>query len=310
MTSKKISIITPCYNEEEVIVETYKQLTQVMQASFSNYELVFINDGSRDNTFSILSSMANEDSHVKVLNFSRNFGHQPAVSAGINNCTGDYAIIIDADLQDPPKCIPEMVQLAIEENANVVYGVRKTRQGETWFKKITAKYFYRMLNYFSETSIPVDTGDFRLIDKKIINQYKKLKERQKYIRGLISWLGFKQVPYYYDRDARLAGETHYPFMRMVSFAIRGLLYFSKKPLNIATNVGLTCVFFAFLYFLIYLILKIFHPESVVSGWTSLVGLVVFFGGIQLISIGLIGNYIGSMFEEIKGRPEYIIDEEV
>jgi glycosyltransferase involved in cell wall biosynthesis len=308
MIDKPISIIVPCYNEEQVIRETHLQLSNVLKKHFNNYEVIFVNDGSKDNTLNILNKLAKEDKHLKIINFSRNFGHQPAVSAGIDNCSGDYAIIMDADLQDPPQCIPDMVALAIAEQANVVYGVRKTRKGETLFKKITAKYFYQLLNYFSEINIPIDTGDFRLIDKKIIKQYKKLKERNKFIRGLISWIGYKQIPFFYDRDARLAGETHYPFTKMFAFAIKGLLYFSKHPLYIAINIGLSCVVLSVLYFLVFVVLKLTRPEMVVQGWTSLVGLLVLLGGLQLLGIGLIGVYIGNMFDEIKARPEYIIDD--
>jgi len=213
MKNPSISIIVPCYNEEAVIDETFRQLKEVLEATFSDFEILFINDGSRDQTLTKLTAIASTNPFVKILSFSRNFGHQPAVTAGINYCKGDYAIIIDADLQDPPKAIPEMVALAKETQANVVYGVRKIRHGESIFKKLSAKIYYRLLNYFSETQIPVDTGDFRLIDRTIISHFNKLTEKHKYIRGLISWLGFKQVPYYYDREERFAGETHYPFFK-------------------------------------------------------------------------------------------------
>ncbi len=303
-----LSVIVPCYNEEAIIAETNAELHKVLSVGDINFEILYVNDGSADQTPEILKKLASESEHVKVINFSRNFGHQPAVSAGLKHCTGDYAVIIDADLQDPPSCIPEMLQMAINENAEVVYGVRKVREGETWFKKFTAKIFYRILNYFSEYKIPVDTGDFRLVKRNVIDEFNKLHERQKYIRGLVSWLGFKQVPYYYNRSKRMAGETHYPFWKMVAFATRGLLYFSKKPLQIATNLGAFCVVGSLLFLIFSLIHKYLQPELYVTGWTSTICLVVFFGGVQLVTIGLLGSYIGNMFDEVKGRPEYIVKE--
>jgi glycosyltransferase involved in cell wall biosynthesis len=225
-----LSVIIPCYNEEEVIEESYKRLVKVMKDNkIEDFELIFVNDGSKDKTFDILCGIAANDKKVKVISFSRNFGHQPAVAAGINNCNGEYAVIIDADLQDPPELIPQMLKLCISENANVVYGVRKERKGETFFKKLSAKLFYRFLNKLSEVPIPLDTGDFRLIDKKMIDVFKNLPERNKFIRGLISWAGFKQIPFYYVREPRFAGETKYPLKKMIRFALTGIMYFSKKP---------------------------------------------------------------------------------
>jgi len=303
-----LSVIVPCYNEEAILKQTNAELHSVLNANNTDFEIIYINDGSEDQTTHFLKNIASASENVRVINFSRNFGHQPAVSAGLEYCKGDYAVIIDADLQDPPKCIPEMLQTAIDQDADVVYGVRKVREGETFFKKLTAKLFYRILNYFSEYKIPVDTGDFRLVKRNVINEFNKLQERQKYIRGLVSWLGFKQVPYFYNRDKRIAGETHYPFWKMVSFATRGLLYFSKKPLQIATNLGAFCVLGSLAFLIFSLIHKYLSPELYVTGWTSTIGLVVFFGGVQLITIGLLGSYIGNMFDEVKGRPEYIVKE--
>lgn len=301
-----LSVIVPCYNEEAGIAEAHKCLIKTLEDLSRGYEIIYINDGSRDKTLDILVDIKNSSNHVKVVDFSRNFGHQPAVSAGLAVCNGEYAVIIDADLQDPPACIPDMLQLAIDQNADVVYGVRKVRAGETWFKKMTAKLFYRILNYFSEHKIPVDTGDFRLISRQVIDEFNRLKEKHKYIRGLISWLGFKQIPYYYNREERFAGKTHYPFWKMVSFATRGLLYFSKKPLQIATNLGIFCVFGAVLFLIVSLIQFIINPHQFVTGWTSIICLVIFFGGVQLLTIGLLGSYIGNMFDEVKERPEYIV----
>jgi glycosyltransferase involved in cell wall biosynthesis len=306
-----VSIIIPCFNEELVIAETYKRASKVMTSfETKGYEIIFINDGSKDNTFSILKSIARDDKSVKIINFSRNFGHQPAVTAGIGVCTGDIAIIIDADLQDPPDLFPAMIQKHLDENANVVYGQRESRKGETFFKKITSSIFYRFINYLSDTPLPVDTGDFRLIDRHVIEAFKNLPEKNKYIRGLISWVGYKQVPILYNREERYAGETKYPLSKMIKFASTSMLYFSKKPLKIALALG-------FLSLLVGLLLGIyvisglyFRPETMVSGWASIVISIIFFGGVQLLTIGVLGEYLGNVFDEIKNRPEYIIHEKI
>ena len=305
-----LSVIIPCYNEELVILETYKRLTEVMQKTDMDYEFVFINDGSRDQTFPILFQLSQEDNSVKIINFSRNFGHQCAVTAGINNCNGDLAVIIDADLQDPPEVILNMLEIQRKENANVVYGVRKKREGESWFKLVTAKYFYRTLNKLSDVKFPVDTGDFRLIDRTIIDEFNRLHEKNKYIRGLISWMGYKQLPCYYERKERFAGETKYPLKKMLKFASTGLLSFSKKPLKVSIWAGSASVLIGLIYALIILIMKIVHPASFVVGWTSIIFIVIFFGGVQLLTIGILGEYIGNLFDEAKDRPEYIIKEKV
>ena len=303
-----LSIIVPCYNEEKVIDETYKQLTQQIATLDKSYEIIFINDGSKDTTIDILKNIATKDNHVKIIDFSRNFGHQCAVSAGLKYCTGEIAAIIDADLQDPPAVILEMINIMETEQANVVYGVRKHRTGESWFKLITAKWFYRALNALSEVKFPIDTGDFRIVDRKVINQFNGLKEKNKYIRGLISWMGFKQVPCYYNREKRFAGETKYPLRKMLKFAMIGLFYFSKKPLQVATSLGIICLGLGLLYFLWMLIAVIFSLINTVPGWLSIIGIIIFFGGVQLLTIGVLGRYIGNIFDETKERPEFIVNE--
>lgn len=305
---EKISIVVPCYNEELVILETHAQLSAMLKSLNRNYELIYINDGSKDNTRALLNEIKSKDDAVKIIHLSRNFGHQPAVSAGLKNASGEYIIIIDADLQDPPSLIPEMIAKAKDENANVVYAVRESRVGETWFKKLTAKYYYRLINSMSETKFPLDTGDFRLIDRKVVDVFNKIDEKQKYIRGIISWIGFKQVPIFYHRDERYAGESHYPMAKMLQFAMRGLLYFSKKPLTLATNFGVILVLLSILSLVAQFIKWLLYPESFLIGWMSLFSAIVFFGGIQLLTIGILGAYIGNIFDEVKNRPEYIIDE--
>jgi dolichol-phosphate mannosyltransferase len=304
-----ISVIIPCFNEEKVLESTYHRISAVLGGKQEmDYELLFVDDGSIDSTPAILKSIAEKDRRVTVIRFSRNFGHQSAVSAGLQHCRGDLAVIIDADLQDPPEVVPDMLQQLKTEKANVVYGVRKRRKGETWFKLFTAKMFYVLLNKLSEVPIPLNTGDFRVIDRKVINAFNALPENTKYIRGLISWMGFKQIPYYYERDARFAGSTKYSLTKMIRFASTGIFYFSKKPLQIATAVGFLSVGIGLLLSAWLLFNKFVNPQFLVSGWTSIVLVVIYFGGVQLLTIGILGQYIGNLFDEVKRRPEYIVDE--
>jgi len=305
---KKLAVIVPCYNEELVIAESYRRTKAVMEKLSILTEIIYINDGSRDKTRDILNEIASKDTHVKVIHFSRNFGHQPAVTAGINNCDADLAVIMDVDMQDPPELIPDILELQEREQANVVYCVRKSRSGESVFKKLTAKMFYRFLNNMSEVQFPVDTGDFRMVDRKIMDQFDRFQERGKYIRGLISWLGYKQVPFYYEREARIAGETKYPISKMLKFASTAMLYFSKKPLRIVVGLGFIAVVLGLLLALYFAVGKIYGFSNAETGWTSIMTTVIFFGGVQLLTVGVLGQYIGVLFDEIKARPEYVIDE--
>lgn len=305
---KKLSVIIPCFNEEEVLYESYKRTKAVLDKLPCEAEIIYVNDGSRDKTRAILDDIATSDTNVKVLHFSRNFGHQPAVSAGIKNCHTDLAIIMDADLQDPPELIPDILSLQEKEQANSVYCVRKSREKESFFKRFTARMFYRTMNRMSEIEFPLDTGDFRLIDRKIMNEFNRMNEHGKYIRGLVSWIGFKQIPFYYERKARAAGETKYPLRKMIKFASNALLYFSKKPLRIAMGLGFIAVIIGIVLAIWLMLGKIYGFSNAETGWTSIMTIVVFFGGVQLITIGVLGQYIGVLFDEIKNRPEYIIDE--
>jgi len=305
---KTLAVIVPCYNEEAVINESYRRTKDVLQALPNQTEIIYINDGSADRTRVLLDAIAEKDPQVKVIHFSRNFGHQPAVTAGINYCKTDLAIIIDADMQDPPELIPGILELQEKEQANVVYCVRKSREGESFFKLFSAKMFYRIMNSMSEVQFPLDTGDFRLIDRKVMMEFDRLKEKGKYIRGLISWIGFKQVPFYYEREARIAGETKYPLSKMFKFASNALLYFSKKPLKLAMSMGFIAVLVGIILAIWFTLGKIYGFTNADSGWTSIIIAVIFFGGVQLITVGVLGQYIGILFDEIKARPEYVIDE--
>jgi len=303
-----LSLIVPCYNEAAVIDATYERFKKVMDGLIDyKPELIFINDGSKDNTGELLSAIAKRDCRVNVLHFSRNFGHQPAVTAGIHFCKSDLAIIMDADLQDPPELIPEILEKQRVENANVVYCVRQKRDGVSFMKKFSYKLFYRSLNKLSEVPFPLDTGDFRLIDRKVMDEFNHFREKNKYIRGIISWVGFKQIPLYYERDARFAGETKYPLSKLVHLAGTAMLYFSKKPLKVAVGLGFISVMIGLIYAVWIILGKIYGFTNASSGWSSIIVLVVFFGGVQLLTIGVLGQYIGIIFDEVKDRPEYIVE---
>lgn len=304
----KLSVIVPCYNEEDVILESYRHTKSALDTLTHETEIIYINDGSTDKTYDLLNEIAAQDARVKVLHFSRNFGHQPAITAGIHNCDADWAIVMDADLQDPPELIPDILELREKEQANVVYCVRRTREKEPWFRLLAIKLFYRFFNGFSEVKFPLDTGDFRLMDRQVMNEFSRLREHSKYIRGLVSWIGFRQVPFYYERKGRYAGETKYPYRSLIRLAMTALTYFSKKPLQIATGLGFFAVLVGIVLAVWFTLGKIYGFSNAGSGWTSLMTTIVFFGGVQLLTIGVLGQYIGILFDEIKGRPEYIIQE--
>lgn len=301
-----ISVVVPCFNEEEVFATTLQRLTEVLaQVEYKyQYELIFVNDGSTDNTFNLLEQAALADDHLKVLSFSRNFGHQVAITAGLDHCKGDAAVVIDADLQDPPKVILEFIQ-KWEEGFDVVYGKRRERVGETHFKLITAKYFYRIINRLSDVEIPMDTGDFRLMDRKPLDQFLSMREVYRFVRGMVAWVGFKQVFVEYDREERFAGTTKYPLKKMLKLASDAILSFSNIPLKLATFLGFVTSAIAFIGIIYALFTRLF-TENYEPGWTMLMLSVLMIGGIILIVLGIIGGYIGRIYGEIKKRPLYII----
>jgi len=304
-----VSIVVPCYNEEGVIAETHRRLSQVLSAQAGlEVEILYIDDGSRDKTWSILQTLPSTSNvTVRALTLSRNFGHQLAVSAGIDRAKGDAVVLIDADLQDPPEVLPEMIR-EWQSGWDVVYGVRAERAGESAFKRATAAMFYRFINKLSEVPIPVDTGDFRLMDRKVVDALMAMPEHDRFIRGMVSWLGFRQKALPYKRDARWAGETKYPLSKMIKFALTAISSFSTSPLKIASWVGFATSGAAVLGMLYVVGLRLF-TSTWVQGWTALMLAVLFIGGIQLLVLGIMGEYIGRIYGESKRRPLFLIREE-
>ncbi len=303
-----ISIVVPMYFEEEVAQECYNRLKGVMDEHYYNYEFIFVNDGSTDRTMEILHSIAAMDPQAKIVNFARNFGHQTAVTAGVEYASGDAIIIIDADLQDPPEVIPSLIE-KWREGFEVVYAKRKKRAGETKFKLLTAKYFYKFLNYMADIEIPKDTGDFRLIDRKVANVFTQMTERNRFVRGMFSWIGFKQTFIEYERDERFAGETKYPLRKMLRFASDGIIAFSTKPLKIVMSLGFFSVLVSFGVLAYTILVKLFGQE-VEAGWASIMVAITFFSGIQLLGMGIVGEYIARIYDESKNRPIYVVRETI
>ena len=308
---KKISLVIPMYYEEEVANECYEKVSSVLKKLEDkyDYEIIFVNDGSKDKTLEILEEIAKKDEKAKIISFSRNFGHQAAVTAGLKEVTGDAIVIIDADLQDPPELIPEMLELW-EQGNEVIYGKRKTRKGESAFKLLTAKMFYKTLNALSDVEIPKDTGDFRLVDRKVVDVINSLPEHNKFLRGLFSWVGFKQKAYEYERQERYAGKTKYPLKKMLKLASDGIISFSSKPIKLVGALGILSIFISIIILIYALISYIFKLNDLSAGWTSIMVAITFFAGVQLLSLWVISEYIGRIYDEAKGRPQYIIDKKI
>ena len=307
---KKLSIIIPMYYEEKVVNECYKRLKQMVEKLKGyDYELIFVNDGSKDNTLNLLEEIAKNNNKVKIISFSRNFGHQAAVTADLKYVTGDAIVIIDADLQDPPEEIPEMLKLW-EQGYEVIYGKRKSRKGESAFKLLTAKMFYNTLDALSDVEIPKDTGDFRLVDRKVVNTINEMPEHNKFLRGLFSWVGYKQIPFEYERQERFAGKTKYPLKKMLKLASDGIISFSTKPLKLVGYVGIVSILLSLIILIYSLVSFAFNLNNLTAGWTSIMVTVTFFAGVQLLSIWIISEYIGRIYDESKNRPQYIIDKKI
>ena len=301
-----LSVVAPCFNEEGVLHELYRRISQVLDGSGVSWELVLVNDGSRDRTPEIMRELHVQDERVKVVDFARNFGHQIAVTAGMDYARGDAVVLIDADLQDPPELILEMLA-KWREGYEVVYAIRAERKGETWFKEFTAKMFYRIIYKITDIDIPMDTGDFRLMDRKVVNALKTMHEKHRFMRGMSVWVGFRQTGVKYVRAERYAGETKYPLKKMLKFAMDGITSFSYFPLQLATYIGFVAALLAVLGIMVTIILRLSGSHAFFGQATTLVS-VLFLGGVQLICLGILGEYLGRIYDEVKGRPLYIVRE--
>jgi glycosyltransferase involved in cell wall biosynthesis len=300
-----ISVVAPAYNEEEVLETFYERVTKVLADIGAPYEIVLVNDGSRDNTLAMMHAMRARDEHITVVDLSRNFGKEIALTAGLDHTRGDVVVVLDSDLQDPPELIPEMLE-GWREGYDVVYGVRSQRDGETWFKKATAKAFYRLIGKISRVQIPQDTGDFRLMTQRTVRELTRLREEHRFMKGLFAWIGFPAKPLYYRRDARVAGTTKWNYLKLMNLAIEGITSFTITPLKVATVLGSSIAFLSFIY-ACYVIWKTLMYGDPVRGYPSLMVTVLFLGGVQLIAIGLLGEYIGRIFNEVKRRPLYLVN---
>ena len=300
-----LSVIVPCFNEQEGIAECHRRLTEVLRETGAPYEIVYVNDGSRDGTYALLSAIQTEDDQVVLVDLSRNFGHQQAVSAGLDLVRGDAAVVIDADLQDPPAVIHQMLELW-RQGFDVVYGVRGYRAGETGFKLWTAKLFYQVINRLSDVEIPLDTGDFRLMDRRVIDAMLEMPERHRLLRAMCSWTGFRQTGLRYRRDARYAGTTKYPLGKMLNLALDGIFSFSTVPLRMLTFLGFGAALLSFAGIVYALCVRIFTHHWV-AGWATLFIGMLFLSGLQMISLGVMGEYLGRVYTEVKRRPLYLVN---
>lgn len=306
MSGITLSVVVPVFNEAEVLPELYARLTTVLEGIGEPYEIVLVNDGSRDGSLELLHHLRDKDPRVTVVALSRNFGHQLAITAGLDHARGDAVVVMDADLQDPPEVLPRMVE-RWRQGFQVVYGARTRRHGEGLFKRGTAAVFYRVIRKLTAIDIPTDTGDFRLMDRRAVEALRSMHERNRFVRGMVPWLGFKTAAVEYERSPRAAGETKYPIHKMVRFALDAIFSFSIAPLRLATVFGFAVSAAAFAYAAWAIYLKVGRNVSL-PGWASLMVAVVFLGGVQLISLGIIGEYVGRVYDEVKGRPLYVVGE--
>lgn len=304
-----VSMVIPCFNEAEVIDATLNRLL-ALKAELNDLrvEFIFVDDGSKDTTYTQLLHWQQQHAEIRILRFARNFGHQIAVTAGIDAACGDAVVLIDADLQDPPEVVSEMIALW-RNGYQVVYGTRVDREGESRFKLLTARWFYRTLNQLSDVPIPLDTGDFRLMDRCVVDVLKAMPERDRFVRGLVSWVGFKQVALPYRRAKRFAGQSKYPLRKMIRFATDGILSFSTKPLQLAITLGMCASFIALLGIINTLIVRL-TTDNWVAGWAEIMTAVLFLGGVQLICVGILGEYVGRIYNEVKRRPLYVLQEKI
>ncbi|MES2337082.1 MAG: glycosyltransferase family 2 protein [Pseudomonadota bacterium] len=305
MQRPALSVVIPCYNEEGCLPALHARVSAAAQAAVGDdHEIVLVNDGSRDGSWAVMQQLARTDPRLVAINLSRNHGHQLALTAGLDLCAGEQILVIDADLQDPPELLADMRATMVEQDADVVYAVRRKRDGETVFKKLTAAAFYRVLDRVTDVPIPLDTGDFRLMSRRALDAFLSLPEQARFIRGMVAWVGFRQVPFLYDRHERLAGESKYPLAKMIRFALDAVTGFSTAPLRFASHLGLALTG-ATLLLLLYVVIGFFMGNTV-QGWTSTMLVVLFLGAMQMFVLGMIGEYLGRLYVESKRRPLYLV----
>lgn len=307
MTNFLLSIIIPVFNEEKSIDPLLKRLLSIVKNY--NYEIIFVNDGSKDNTPNVIKEKTSKNKNLKLISFQRNFGHQMALSAGYQFAKGDCIVTIDSDLQDPPEIITQMIE-KWKKGTKIVYAKREKRDVDSFMKKYTALLFYKFINFLSDTPVPEDVGDYRLLDREVVDYLNQLPERSRFLRGLVAWGGFSTDFVYFTREKRFAGVTHYPFSKMLNFAFDGITSFSIKPLRLASYLGFIAASMGFLGIIYHLIRKIVHPQFYVIGWTGLFVGIMFLGGIQLLTIGIIGEYVGKIYKEVQQRPNFLIKEKI
>ena len=304
---KKITIIIPAYNEEESLPPLYERLEKLMSSmEHYEFEILFVNDGSKDNTINLIKEYREKDNRISYVDFSRNFGKEIAMVAGLDYATGDCVIFMDADLQDPPELIPELVKYW-EEGYDDVYAKRSSRKGETWLKKFTSKMYYRVLQHLTSVPIQEDTGDFRLLDRRCVNALKKMRESQRNSKSMFSWIGYKKKEVLYDRDPRIAGKTKWNYKKLVDLAIDGITSFTTSPLRISTYISIPTFVVLFIYF-VYVIAKCIVTSTMIQAYQAIILLILFFSGVQILLIGIIGEYLGRIFNESKNRPLYLVNE--
>lgn len=302
-----LSVIVPVYNEEKNVDPLFKRLLPLVKSY--EHEIIFVDDGSKDKTIKVIKEKAKTNSNIKLIVFQRNFGHQQALSAGYQIAKGDCVISLDADLQDPPEIIPQMME-KWQKGAKIIYAKREKREVDGFFKKQTARFFYKLVNFLSDTPIPEDIGDYRLLDRQVVDFLNQLPEKSRFLRGLVAWGGFPADYVYFEREKRFAGTTHYTLSKMVNFAMEGITSFSIKPLRLASYMGFITAFVGFLGIIYAVLGKILLPSYWVTGWTAIFVGIMFMGGIQLLTVGIIGEYIGKVYQEIQGRPQFLIKEKV
>lgn len=307
MNNFLLSVIVPVYNEEKNITPLLKRLLPAVKKY--RYEIIFVDDGSKDKTVSEIKKKADKNPNIKLLSFYRNFGHQMALTAGYESAKGDVVLSLDADLQDPPEIVDQMIA-KWQAGGKIIYAKRSKREVDGYFKKVTAKMFYRFINFLSDTPVPQDVGDFRLLDREVVDFLNSLPERSRFLRGMVAWGSYPAAYVYFEREKRFAGQTHYGLLKMINFALDGITSFSIKPLRMATYLGFASGILGFIGIIYKLIEKIIYPEQFAVGWAGIFTSVMFLGGIQLITIGIIGEYVGKIYEEIQRRPRYLIKEKM